>query len=339
LNETFSGVIANVNGSAVVAVNKVGAGTWTLRGANAYTGPTTVSNGELIVSTMFAGKGNFVVTNGATLGITNLSAVSALVSNLTVAVGTTLEFFNVSNTATPLMVASNVILNGNCTVKITGTNGFVVGNTYPLINYAGSFSGAFTNLQLQMPAGFTGNVVSNSHQVSLNISGVVPIPAVPANLVAVAGNAQIVASWSAASVAAAYNLKRSTTNGGPYAVIAGNVSGLGCTNSGLANGTMYYFVVSATNSAGESANSTEAGARPVSPVSTNVTFGINVGQLQLTWPFDHTGWRLQAQTNSLTGGLGTNWVDVSSNLVMNTNQVIIPMNPTNGSVFFRLVSP
>jgi hypothetical protein len=102
---------------------------------------------------------------------------------------------------------------------------------------------------------------------------------------------------------------------------------------------MYYFAVSATNSAGESANSTQASARSVSPVPTNLTFSASSGQLQLTWPQDHTGWLLQAQTNSLTGGLGTNWVSVSSNLVMNTNQVTIPMNPTNGIVFFRLVSP
>ena len=43
------------------------------------------------------------------------------------------------------------------------------------------------------------------------------------------------------------------------------------------------------------------------------------------------------QTNSLSVGLRTNWVDVSGSV--STNQVIIPINKTNGSVFYRLGYP
>ena len=32
--------------------------------------------------------------------------------------------------------------------------------------------------------------------------------------------------------------------------------------------------------------------------------------MTLTWPTDHTGWRLQSQTNSLNVGINTNWVEV-----------------------------
>jgi hypothetical protein len=53
----------------------------------------------------------------------------------------------------------------------------------------------------------------------------------------------------------------------------------------------------------------------------------------LSWPADHTGWRLQMQTNSL----GTNWVTVAGST--NNSQVILPINPTNGGAFFRLVYP
>jgi hypothetical protein len=51
---------------------------------------------------------------------------------------------------------------------------------------------------------------------------------------------------------------------------------------------MYYFVVSAMNSVGESANSTQASARPALAVPTNVTFGSNGSQLQFGWLADHT---------------------------------------------------
>ena len=70
---------------------------------------------------------------------------------------------------------------------------------------------------------------------------------------------------------------------------------------------------------------------------TNIVFSVMNNQLTLAWPADHTGWRLQAQTNSLAAGLGTNWADVTGSTT--TNRVIIPINPTNGIVFYRVVSP
>lgn len=73
-------------------------------------------------------------------------------------------------------------------------------------------------------------------------------------------------------------------------------------------------------------------------VNTNATSLTNTfsgGSLKLSWPADHIGWHLQAQTNSLGAGLGTNWVDVAN--TSTTNQVTIPVSPANGSVFFRLI--
>src|SRR5208282_3217551 len=200
--------------------------------------------------------GNFVVTTGAALGITNLATGSAVVSNLTAAAGTTLEFQNVSNTTTPLMVASNLILNGSCTVKITGTNNLTVGNTYPLVNYAGNFTGGFANFQLQMPVGLAGVLVNNSHQLALSVMA---WPATPTNLTATAGDAQATLNWNAAANATGYNVKRSTMSGDSYSNTASNFSATNFMDNGLCNGTIYYYVVSATNAttAAESGNSME----------------------------------------------------------------------------------
>ncbi len=52
---------------------------------------------------------------------------------------------------------------------------------------------------------------------------------------------------------------------------------------------------------------------------------------------DHIGWRLEAQTNLIGTGLGTNWATVLNSTT--TNQIFLPINTTNGSVFFRLVYP
>jgi hypothetical protein len=106
----------------------------------------------------------------------------------------------------------------------------------------------------------------------------------------------------------------------------------------VTNAVTYYYVVTATNSSGESPNSLQASAAPLpSAVPTNIVAQVSSDQLQLSWPQDHLGWHLQIQTNSLNAGLGTNWVNVPNSTT--TNQIFIPINPTNGSVFIRMVYP
>jgi hypothetical protein len=68
----------------------------------------------------------------------------------------------------------------------------------------------------------------------------------------------------------------------------------------------------------------------------NVQSTVTNGMMQLTWPPDHAGWTLQQQTNNLTTGLGTNWVNVSGSTAVNSESIPIT---TNGCVFFRLTYP
>jgi hypothetical protein len=70
---------------------------------------------------------------------------------------------------------------------------------------------------------------------------------------------------------------------------------------------------------------------------TNITFRSTANSLTLTWPDDHTGWRLQVQTNSPAEGLGTNWWDVAGST--STNLMTLPINSTDSSVFYRLSYP
>jgi glucose/arabinose dehydrogenase len=53
--------------------------------------------------------------------------------------------------------------------------------------------------------------------------------------------------------------------------------------------------------------------------------------LEISWPV--AGGRLQIQTN----GLGTDWADVPNSST--TNRVVVPIDPANGSVFYRLAIP
>lgn len=70
---------------------------------------------------------------------------------------------------------------------------------------------------------------------------------------------------------------------------------------------------------------------------TNILATVVGGNLQISWPADHTGWRLQMQTNSLAVGLSTNWTTVAGSTT--TNQVSVPLDSTKPAEFFRLVLP
>jgi cellulose 1,4-beta-cellobiosidase len=85
-------------------------------------------------------------------------------------------------------------------------------------------------------------------------------------LTATAGNAQVSLAWTASAGATSYNVKRALTAAGPFTTIASNVTATSYTNTGLTNGTTYYYVVSAVNAAGQSANSTVASATPAAVV-------------------------------------------------------------------------
>lgn len=76
---------------------------------------------------------------------------------------------------------------------------------------------------------------------------------------------------------------------------------------------------------------------PQSVVATNILFASGNGQLTLSWPTDHTGWRLQVQTNNSAIGLGTNWFTVPNST--STNSMILPVGSANGGVFYRLIYP
>jgi hypothetical protein len=59
------------------------------------------------------------------------------------------------------------------------------------------------------------------------------------------------------------------------------------------------------------------------------------GQLTLSWPAEYAGWILQQQTNALSAGLKTNWVDLGAVSGTATN---LPLN-TAPAAFYRLRSP
>ncbi len=132
----------------------------------------------------------------------------------------------------------------------------------------GVYNGAW-NVHVFLPSG---NVLVSDMKSGTFVFRVDPIPApgTPSGLIATAGNGQVGLTWGAAAGATGYRIRRSTTAGGPYTIIANNVVGTSFTDPGVVNGTQYFYRVSATNAEGEGGSSGEASATP-GPASTPTT--------------------------------------------------------------------
>ena len=117
-------------------------------------------------------------------------------------------------------------------------------------------------------------------------------PNSPANLTAVAASGtQINLSWTASTTAGAtYTIYRSTSSGftpGAGNQIASVASGTTYANTGLTAGTTYFYVVEATNAAGNSAPSNQASATtnaavPNPPTALTAT-AVSTSQINLSW--------------------------------------------------------
>ncbi|HEU4386952.1 MAG TPA: family 16 glycoside hydrolase, partial [Blastocatellia bacterium] len=149
-------------------------------------------------------------------------------------------------------------------------------------------------------------------------------PPAPTGLTASAGNGQVALSWNASAGATSYNVKRSTTSGGPYTLIAG-VTSTSFTNTGLTNGTTFFYVVSALNSAGESPNSNEASARPIANQFTLVTNIVGSGTVARN-PNASSYNSGTVVTLTATAGAGFQFSGWSGDLTGNANPATITMN-------------
>ena len=65
-----------------------------------------------------------------------------------------------------------------------------------------------------------------------------------------------------------------------------------------------------------------------------LTSSLTGGSLNFSWPADHTGWKLQVQTNTLSAGLSGTWYDWPNSA--NLTSVTVPIVSTNPTVFFRM---
>ncbi|HEY0946912.1 MAG TPA: cellulase family glycosylhydrolase [Opitutaceae bacterium] len=129
-------------------------------------------------------------------------------------------------------------------------------------NYSDTGLSALTTYHYVISAVTAGGEGPDSAPASATTEGGGIAPDVPLSITATASDAQVLLNWSVPTGATSYDVKRSTTSGGPYTTIATGITTPSYTDTTVSNGTVYYYVVSAVNGLEEGAPSAEVSDMP-----------------------------------------------------------------------------
>ncbi len=204
--------------------------------------------------------------------------------------------------------------------QIQSTMNTEIGATAGLVGLWHMNEGSGTTTADASGGGNTGTLTAGPTWVAgFPVSSDTTAPDAPQNLVATPGAGNVGLSWSANSEVdlAGYNVYRSTTPGVPVAGLPLNggilVTGTSLTDSTVAGGTTYYYVVTAVDtSSNASGASNEASATPTAPssglqlngTSQYVTFGAAPGLDSPTFTLELWFKRTGAGVGTSTGSGG-----------------------------------
>jgi autotransporter-associated beta strand protein len=297
--------VAN-SGALLLLTNKV-----ILTGNNTYPGGTTISNSTSILQ----------VGNGGTTG----SIGSGGVVNEGTLVFDRSDNITITNVIANGLTPGAVVQIGSGAVTLTGANTYTGATTVSNGILAAATAGGAVNVSGgTLVAGTVGTVST------LTVTGALSITS---GTVQVSLNKSLLQSnslFSAASITASggtlglVNLGPTLTVGDKFTVFNQAVTG-GASMAVTLPG--YTFA----NNLAVDGSITVTGA-PVSSPTLNYT---KIGSSSLQFSWSGGGFKLQAQTNSITVGLRTNWADYPGG---GSSPVTVPIDITKGTVFFRLIS-
>jgi acid phosphatase type 7 len=184
---------------------------------------------------------------------------------------------------------SGLVAHKGAVYSVAGSSGQTSGGTlnhpamFVSLNVLGSVVLDFSTNRLDFQFVNSSGVVQD--YFTMNKGGA---PNSPTGFGATPGDAQVALKWNATALATSYNVKRSETTGGPYTIIAPNITTTNYTDTTVANGTTYFYVVSAVNADGESADSAQVSATPNAATAPDAPTNLVASQsgkkkIALTW--------------------------------------------------------
>ena len=292
-------------------------------------------NGSTLTETLTDTQTNATVTETYTVNIGQTVGSSTAYVGFTAGTGGLTATQNIlswtyslASTSVPASPTNLTATAGNAQVALnwTGSAGATSYNIYRSTTQGGEGSTAYktgltstsftdtgltngTTYYYQVTAVNSAGESGRSSEVSATPAST-SVPASPTNLTATAGNAQVALTWTASSGATSYNIYRSTTQGGEGSTAyKTGLTSTSFTDTGLINGTTYYYQVTAVNSAGESGKSSEVSATPAStsvPASpTNLTATAGNAQVALTWTASSGATSYNIYRSTTQGGEGS----------------------------------
>jgi DNA/RNA endonuclease G (NUC1) len=281
----FALTTSGVSGASVTGVT--GTGTTRTVTVNTGTGDGTLRLDVAADGTILDAAGNALAatyTSGpvytiqkSTPTVTSINRVSASPTS-----ASSLDFTVTFSTAVTGVDATDFVLTTSGVSGATITNVTGSGTTYTVTVNSGTGDGTIrldvsdddTITTGTVPLGGAG--AGNGNYTSGQSYTVQKSAAVPTGLSATVSNNKVALSWTASFAADSYNVKRSTTSGGPYTNVATGLTTTSYNDTSVTNGTQYFYVVSAVNTLGESANSSEVSATPA-PAANQI--GVVISQL------------------------------------------------------------
>jgi autotransporter-associated beta strand protein len=289
----------DISGGAFATFGSVIAGTG---------GLTTITSGTLTLTNVNTYSGDTVVSNG-TLVLSGSGSLAS--SNILVLAGAVLNAAGRTNQTLTLNGSQTLSGFGTITGAVSSASGSTVapgsGSTLGMLTVSGNAALAGTSLMMLNESAATNDVLAVGG--SLALGGTLNVPNQSGTFTT---NDTFRLFTAAGGISGAFNAIVPATPG----------SGLGWNTNTLTTDGVLRIVAS------------------VNATPTNIIATVSGNTLALAWPSDHTGWRLQVQTNAPGTGLNPNpaaWVTVPGSA--GTNRESITVDPSQGTVFYRMVYP
>ena len=312
-NATGTGVTWSSSAPSVGTVN-----------SNGVVSPVTVGTTTIAVTTTDGGK-----TATCAVMVTATPSTPAMPTGVSASAGNA----QVTISWTAVSGATSYNLYWSTTSGVTKTSGTKITGVTSPYTQTGLTNG--TTYYYVVTAVTAGGESAASNQASATPQ--VPAPSAPTGVSAISGNAQVTVSWTAVSGATSYNLYWSTTSGVTPST-GTKITGVASpyTQTGLTNGTTYYYVVTAVTAGGESAASNQASATPQVPAPSAPT-GVSAisgnAQVTVSWTAvsGATSYNLYWSTTSgVTPSTGTKITGVASPYTQT--------GLTNGTTYYYVVT-